>query len=477
MQFQRMATNIIKENFSMMPGLAFTQRSVRDAAEQGGEEAAKMYANQALGGTIMTYALYKAMRGELAGRGPTDAELRQQRKDNGMDAYTLTHGGHTMSLTRLNPGGPLAMMSADAYSGIKSIEDHVQRVAEYRAAAGMNKHAYMDKHPIFQNLRQIADAWDATRGTESEDGLHAFYGVGATIAGSLPTTDYTKGWASLFDAMASPTADKFQQWGADRAAEMVPGGAFFSSLDPTPRTEARGMIEHMLQKTPGFARSGKYTLEPHRNILGEKGEIQPGFLDWANGHINPFTIGKATGNDKLQTELLDLGKAMPMPPKTTPGIAGAAPIDWTDREKYGFGPTNQSPYDRVLELKSTQMFPWKGEKMNARQVMEAVLSSDEYKALPLATPDDPEGPRARMASRVMEMMNKYAEQAMFKEHPDFARLVSANKWTTRAGRTGRDSLMKEVYRNQLHPAPQAPDTAAPTPGGGITAPVPQLGPS
>lgn len=449
--FQKIGTNIFRENWSMFPGLGNYQSRVKQALRSGGDAAARAQANQAFGAAMLGTGIYLAAKGHLPGRGPDDPRLRQQRTDNQIEPYTLTVGGYRVSLDRVEPFGKLMELGADMEQGGEGVLNREAQRKQFAAESGDNKYVYLANHPVCQSLRQIADLVDCTRGSLSEDGMHAVTAVAASLAQKAENDEWFASASKIMDILTAPSRPEAgaaaHRWISDELATVIPGSKFWQNVNNDPiHRETRSIIENLRSKVPGFSK----TLEPHYNIFGEPTELPPGFVDWMPGnHINPFITGKVTGSDSLQTALLAIGKSMPEPRSTTPGLAGQPDVDWKDRSKWDQtkGAEGVSPWARWHELMATPMF----NGQTAREVVQSVMSDPEVKAMPDTNPLDPDGPKYELIAGVMRDLTKAAIQTMMAEprYSNFARAVMGNNLTRKINKDAGTDIAHSVYQSLM----------------------------
>lgn len=450
--FQHIATNIFRENWSMMPGLNFLQKQFRSDMQAGGERGSRAMAQMMFGASITGFAAHMAASGQLTGRGPRDPELRKQMTDNGWQPYALTIGGHSFNLTSLEPFGMLAQIPADLHDALGPLSDKIAAAKRFNDEAKQPPKVDGTKSPVIQHLMSVGDWYDATRGSDSDDGLRVMFGLAASVSSAAMSKTYMKSATDVLDAWQSQDAQKGMNWFANESTSLVPGSKFWEHVtnDGTQR-EVHGMMDKLYQSVPGYSN----TLEAHRNLFGEKRVQPPGFLDWANGHVNPFLISKPD-NDPVQAELLHLGKAMPMPTKQTKGADGLATIDWTDRKKWDQDGGQQSPYDRSLEIMSQPIFAGaEGKRVNARDAVTQFMNSDSYKNLPPITTLDADGPRYQAVAQLLQGFNKIAQQRMMQEdrYKNFARAVLGANVVREVGKTGVDSLVHAAHHAIMNSDP------------------------
>jgi hypothetical protein len=157
----------------------------------------------------------------------------------------------------------------------------------------------------------------------------------------------------------------------------------------------RGLVDRMKSRIPGLSE----TLEPRRNIYGEKvmkpsGQFQRMF--------NPFTISSANA-DPVDVELLRVGAGISMPSPKKFGV------DLRDRTLLG---TKQSPYDRWMELLSTNVVPG---QPPLRDYLREFVASDTYKNLT----DDTNGFTGSRIMAIEKIVRGYRSAA-------FAKMITEN---------------------------------------------------
>ena len=441
--FVGISTNILREAWRSAPGLNRFQGEVREALAAGGEQAWRQRGNVALGSMIATWMMAQAMKGNLHGSPPTNPDLAHEFKQNGFVPYSIQMGDHSISLSRVEPLGIFGQTIADFADKSKSIMKHSMERQEFNARVGLNKHAYLDDHPVCQHLRQAADACDAIRGVDSDEGIHIINALATSITSAVANRSYVKSIGEFIEAVEDQDHYKLAKWVGDKASEVVAGNALVKALSTDPvQREPRSFIQRArADLQPGFSR----TLEPKRNMLGEVMPNPQGFLNWMNGHINPFTVGKA-GKDPIVNQLALLGKAMPFMGTTTKGKYGAEDVDWTDGHRWNQEGADengvaQSPYGRVMQLMATPMF--KGQ--SARENMTDLFRSDAFKRESGNLGDDNSRKFSR-ASMLMHEMLAHATKQMLDE-PRFYNFARALKATQRSGRKSNEDAAEDVYQD------------------------------
>ena len=238
----------------MTPGLASVQSTYKQAVQAGGEQAYLAQANMHLGAAAIAYMTYKAASGELNGVGPSDPELRKQWLQAGNMPYSIALGGWRVSLLNLEPLGPMADVPASIVDAMRPVMEKIQQQHAMREQLGLNKHLYGDHHPVLKAMRQTADWVDATRGTDSEDGLHVLTALIASSADALLRPTVAKSMAGAMDAFVNATPQSVEHWLGDIMAGLTPGSKLLETVngDNTQR-ESRGLVQGPMKHVPGWS--------------------------------------------------------------------------------------------------------------------------------------------------------------------------------------------------------------------------------
>jgi len=464
--FQKIGTNAFSETWSMMPGLAAAKASVQQQFKNGGDDWARAYSNQMIGASATATLMMAAMRGHLTGAPPADKDLRDQQVANGVKPYSFTFGGVRVPLDRIPFVGSMVQDTKDIGDGVSALRARQDSQSKYWQEAQGNKYAYMDNHPVFQHMRQIADFVSGTRGTLSSDGAKALSGITLNLTKNSTDPTWFGSVSHLLEIITGGDTEengaKLAQWALTEAKTMItPGAAFWKSINSDGiHGEIRSLLTDLKIKAPGYG-----TVEPNYNMFGSEVEAPPAFADWQQDHhTNPAQSCMQGGPDWIQTALLAMGKSMPGIAKATPGQDGLPDVDWTDRGQWDQekGAEGVSPYARVHQLLASPMF---GDR-SSEDVVREIMESDEYKKLPDTNPLMPDGPRYNIIAEVMQQMNEAAIAKMESEprYHNFALQVEAAKEQKETGKEAADSITHAVRHAIL--GDSAAKVNAPTPSQG-----------
>jgi hypothetical protein len=398
--FIRTPTNIIRYAWQRTPVLGRFQKEMAEDLAAGGERGARAQAKIEMGYAAWTTAATLAASGVITGGGPADADLRRQWKEAGYQPYSVKVGNRWVSYRRGDPS--LAPMGLVADLVSMSGELNQQDFEQHSAA------------------------------------------VIASIASNLSSKTFLQGITETMDALSSGREDKVQALLEGTAGSFIPNALRQANPDDTIR-ETQGMVDELKARLPGFST----TLEPRRNMFGEKVMRPPGIL---NNTLNPFTVSAKVEDGNVADELLKLGKAFSMPPeKKMNGL-----IDLKDRDSFNDGPNKgQSPYDRLLDVMANPPPPRK----SLRAALEDLVQSDGYQR---ASDYEPKtggtgGIKYQLASRIVTAYQEAAWGQVLGEYPSLktavrqaAELQGAG---LKAGRQGVDDVMGKY--NQMFAKPRA----------------------
>ena len=216
----------------------------------------------------------------------------------------------------------------------------------YSIRVGDRYVSYRKADPVLTAFSLVSDAIEMSGELDERDLGDIATVAMASVASSVTSKSFMQGVSDFFDMISSGREDKAQAFLENTVGSFIPN--VLRKVDPNPYImESRGFIEELKARIPGFSE----TLEPRRNLFGERIIRPPGYVGVDNV-INPFTVSGKVEKPNVMNELVKLGKAMPVP---EPVIRqGSNSIDLRDRDTFDDrrlpnGQT-QSPYDRWLEL-------------------------------------------------------------------------------------------------------------------------------
>ena len=466
--FMRISNNAIGESLSMTPGLAAVKQSVQDDMRAGGDRMARAWGNQAVGATLMAGGLMATLANSknfgLTGSPPDNVALRKQMEELGAKWRTLTIGPLEINLDRLPLAGPLMEVPKELHDGLAAHQARVEAQNEAWTAQGGNKWCYMANNPVFEWLRHIADTGSCLRGSSIEEGGKAIEAVGLSTAKKALDESWLTSATALGEILTSGDGAEnhalAQKWAQDQMQTMMPGNAFWRSISSdTTHRETRSVINSVLQNMPGYSR----TLEPDYNMFGQPMTGNPGFIEWKPDHTeNPARGFK--GPESMRAELLSMGASFANIPSKTPGVNGAAEIDWKDRGWDDNHEKNTSPYARVHELLNSPMFNGR----TATEVIRDLLSSEEYKKLPRQDPMQPNGPRWQAVAETMKELNDAAVEQMKSEkrYERFMLSTEGEKAVKQSNallaRQAADSARNSLFADSKHILNSTPSPASDT---------------
>ena len=303
MPFRKTPINITKYAWQRMPGINLLSRNYREALTGAAGKAAK---EEALGKLVVGSMMYSSagylfLNKQLTGRGPSDPKARKMWLAAGNRPGTLTVGGTTIELRRLDPVLTPFVMAANLMEAAGELDDET-----YREAATL---------------------------------------LTLTMAESVAERSFFTGLTEFLEAATGGNEDLMNRWVENATASLIPNLIKQTNYDNLYR-EADGFVEEILKNTMFFSTQ----IEPRRNLFGEPAQKPAG---WGQRAINPFTMTwGATVDQKLAQELYDIGSTMTLPAEEKSFGEGGS-INLRQRGKYEnvkTGNKSQSPYDRWMQL-------------------------------------------------------------------------------------------------------------------------------
>ena len=385
MPFIRTPTNIFRYAWQRTPVLNRLNKEMAADLAAGGERAAIAKAKVEMGYAMWSTAAILALSGQITGRGPADKELNRQWKEAGNQPYSLRVGDRWVSFRRGDP--------------------------------------------IFTSLGMVADTvqmWG-----ELNDDQRSNYGAAviATLSSNLTSKTYMQGMTDFFEAVSSGRAADAANLVENTVGSFVPNVLRQGNPDDSIR-ETRGMLDELMGRLPGFSE----TLEPRRNLFGEKVMRPPSYV---NNTFNPFTVSGKVTNENVAHELVKLGRAMTMPAEKRFGGL----VDLTDRSTFNDGPNeNQSPYDRMLELLAN---PGDG-RPSLREKVEDIVHSEAYQNAPAEDVSGPGGLKHRLVSQIIAAEQQIAFAQVLSEYPSLLQACNQARELKGAGGGGGATAMDDV---------------------------------
>ena len=314
--FVRIPSNLIRYQIDRTPLLGALSARNREAFAAGGMARDEAVGRQLMGTAFWTAGYAMASAGIITGGGPRDPELRK--------AWLGTDG-------KLHQ--PYSVKIGDKWVSYRRFE------------------------PLMTPLSIMADIHDMSGEMDEPSALKLVDAAVAGIGQNLLSKTYFKTLSDAFYAFGSGKAEAVDAFIDGLAGSLVPNIIQRSNPDDYLRT-TRDFVDRFASRVPGWSE----TLEPRRNIFGEKvrktgNQFQRTF--------NPFTL-QSNNADDVDAELYRLGAGIAMPNPKKFGV------DLRDRSLLG---TKQSPYDRWMELLSTDVIPG---KPPLREYLRAFIKSDKY---------------------------------------------------------------------------------------------------
>lgn len=354
--FVRTPTNLMRYVWQRTPGINLLQTQYMQEMRAGGQRAALARTKMLTGGAMWAAAYMLTVEGRLTGAGPADPELRKRKMETGWQPYSVVlvddEGiAHYTSFKRLDP--------FSTFFGI---------AADFAEIAGQ-----MGQHELDETAMAAVVA----------------------MAHNLNSKSYLQGLVNALNAFTQPDRN-LERWWFNQVGSYVPSAVNTFKGDHYMR-EVRSTLDAIKSRLPGHSE----TLDPQRNILGEKIEV-PASLgpDW----ISPFAFSKWK-EDGVADEIArvtELNKSAFRPPAKMWGD-----FDLTDFKVKG----NQSAYDRLQEL--TGSLKVQGRTLKDR--LEELIQSPQYMK---ATDGDEfyDGSRITLIRGLIGAYRKAAEGALVKEN-------------------------------------------------------------
>jgi hypothetical protein len=399
--FIRTPTNIFRYAWQRTPILGAFQKTTAADLAAGGERAAVANAKMELGTALYGAAAYWAISGRVTGKGPTDPELRAQWIAAGNQPYSFKFGNAQISYRRADPLMAPVGLVTDGVNGVGKIsQDLKERLHQDRVD---DDGIY---HPAVSFMERVADFAHASGHLMSDEGTQVASSLIASVGQNLSSKTYMQGVTEFMDAFSNGDQHKVQALMKGEAGTFVPNILAQMNPDKTVH-ETRSIISSLMARVPGVSN----TLEPKRNIFGEKIMYPAGYMDYANKALNPFTA--MVHDPKIDDDLISLGKGMAMPAEKITANDGVNQIDLTDRDmwKEKDTPNRQSPYDRLLELMGK---PTDGGPSLREDMTDLIQSSDWTDADPSVAPG---GERYVMAQKLIQEHYRDALDQVKDEYP------------------------------------------------------------
>ena len=386
--FIRTPIQLFRYTHQRTPLLNRFNRQARHMYAAGGEQRALIVAQTQMGGAVYVTAAMLVASKTLTGGGPEDPDLREAWLANNEPYSIKIPGVGWVSYRRLDPiATPLGLV-ADFAEGFGELQEAVgQNIVEDTAIA-----------------------------------------ILASIAEGLANKTFFRSVTEFMQASTSGNASMMKRFIRNFTATFVPFGVaqqqIAKGIDPVFR-EVRTFMDNLRSRTPGFSK----TLEPQRNIFGEKILRPPGFFNRA---FNPMQVMNKE-RDEIMQMFIDMGRGFSMPRTHLEN----GRIDLTNRTIFDNG-TGQSPYDRWMELLSI-----KGGRMPALTVREAVVSfsdSPGWDELPAGSELEPGGFRWRIVNDIIQGYRAFAMIIVRDEYPKLNRMMARERAVSSVSNFGDEAV-------------------------------------
>lgn len=387
--FVRTPTNIIDWTWERTPLLASFNKKVREDLAAGGSRAALAQAKLGTGMTLWSTAATLAATGVITGKGPFDPTIRKQ---------------------WLQSNQPYSVKIGDKWFEYKRVD------------------------PIMAPLGVAADMVAASGELKGEDITDIATAFASAVASNVTSKTYLAGISNAMEAFTSGSPTKMQDFLQNQAGTYVPNLLNQINPDDSMR-EVRGYVDTVFARLPGMSE----TLPARRNLFGEPVMKAPGELNRA---LNPFTLaGKPKGDGVVETKLLEIGKAMPMPSTTAPGTEELGPGVKVDMSSRNYGTKGDlTPYDRMLELTAN---PGKGQP-SLRDALTKLVMSPQWDNLSAGADVAPGGIKYNLASQLIQGYRQRAYLQVQQEFPLLRRAILTAQATKKVAVTQGNAGVQRI---------------------------------
>jgi hypothetical protein len=366
--FVRTPIDLARYSWQRTPMLGLASSQMQADLAAGGLRRSAALGKQASGTMLWGTIAHWAASGNMTGGGPADPELRKQWTDSGHQPYSVRIPGTNEWLS---------------YRGIDQLSKPMSLVSDMTEMSG-----------------------------ETHEEVNKDIAAKFVVAASKDVTNqsFMQGVSQFSDAFASGDPNKAKALFGGLAGSFMP--ALGHEIDtPDNYTEIRGLMDKLKESVPHLSS----TLEPRRNILGEKVIKPPGNM---LQQMSPFTLAPGADINDVQEQLVQLGKGMSMP-KTTVGA-----VDLTDRGQWKRNAQDtQSPYDRMLQLQGNM-----GNGMpSLRDKLTELMTSDGWAKMGAGTDQYPGGERYDAASQVIKAYQGAALDKVQEEYPGLQKAIQDSK--------------------------------------------------
>ena len=388
-------------------GVKFKNQGIEDMKLQFAKELASDDPREAIDAVsrfqasmaFITGVSVAASNGVVTGAGPKDKDLRKVMTDNGWQPYSIKVGDTYMSYQKLDPFATVIGLYADMFDAYKWTTEEDQSELE---------------------KLMMATAISLTHNVKAKSYLQGLVNASGFID----------------DPETSGSAVLGRYAGAFAVPSFVSG---FREIADDNYTEMRSILDGVWSRVPGW---GTATLDPMRNILGEKMNKR-NFSGAAevvadiNALIWPVAVNQTSSN-AVTRELATLEYAFSNPPRRRWGTD----LTTIKNEK------GQSAYDRWLELVG-EVKLYRA-KRTVQQSLERLIKSKRYQNL------DKEGYRERdvdspAVNEIQKVLRKYRAYALKEMLREFPQLTQIAKEKTVANMALRRGVSSEMIRSQLFP--------------------------
>jgi hypothetical protein len=386
--FVRTPVNIFRFPVARTPGLARLTKDWKEAMLSGDpERIALVKGRESFGAMFVGTAAALAFTNQITGAGPSDPDLRRQLKDTGWQPYSIKIPG-------------------------------TDQWVSYRRG-----------DPTMAHFGLIADLVQISSEFDDDELMTPLYAATASVMSNMASKTFMQGVTEVMDAMSAGRGDKVKTFINSSVSSFVPNIA--RQLDPNDTVmETRSLIEELQARVPGFST----TLEPRRNVLGEKIIRPPGYVNRAG---NPFTVAPGVSKDDVLMEMTRLGEKTGQGALTLPMESmESGQIDLTDRDLYDNGDgKRQSPYDRMQQLMGPED---QGGRFNVRGMLSEVMQSPAWQ-------DMTDEVRFATATDIIQSMQEAAQGVVMVEYPKLAQaLGQAGEFNATKDTKGKQAAKEAV---------------------------------
>lgn len=358
--FVRTPINVFRYAIKNVPMLNVLQKEYRDMlmGKMGPEQQAHAYGQMFVGSLALTAASIATANGKLTGGGANEPGLRKAQEATGWKPYSIVldngDGSHTyVPYNRFDPVGMLMGIAADVTEMMVTYPDREDQADNVALAAVM---------AVMNNLK------DKT---------------------------YLQSMAAFIDAITDPEKSA-TRWAGQVGESLIPFSSALRNANPdTYMREARTLMDHLLDRMPGFSEK----LPPRRDPFGYPVKVQTGlvFQDNADDIVDAEQIRM----------FQETGAGLAVP--TTYSREG---VDLRDLAVEGPSGTTTA-YDRLLEIAIQPT----GFGKPMKEAVADVIRSETYQMAPDGH-GDAKGTKLWLIGGIVSKYREAAWKQLLREYPE-----------------------------------------------------------